>query len=38
MLVGGYQALSGVLRSLDVPLDDGLEIWPPDGERLPTTS
>ena len=38
MLVGGYQALSGVLRSLDVPLDDGLEIWPPDGERRPTTS
>lgn len=38
MLVGGYQALSGVLRSLDVPLDDGLEVWPPDGERRPATS
>ena len=32
MLVGGYQALSGVLRSLAVPLDDGLEVWPPDGQ------
>jgi alkylhydroperoxidase family enzyme len=31
MLVGGYQALSGVLRSLEVPLDDGLEVWPPAG-------
>lgn len=33
MLIGGYQALSGVLRSLQVPLDDGLEMWPPDGPR-----
>lgn len=31
MLIGGYQMLSGVLRSLRVPLDDGLEPWPPDG-------
>ena len=31
MLIGGYQALSGVLRTLQVPLDEGLEMWPPDG-------
>ncbi len=31
MLVGGYQMLSGVLRSLRVPLDAGLEPWLPDG-------
>jgi alkylhydroperoxidase family enzyme len=31
MLIGGYQMLSGVLRSLRVPLDDGLDVWPPDG-------
>ena len=31
MLIGGYQALSGVLRSLEVPLDDGIETWPPAG-------
>jgi alkylhydroperoxidase family enzyme len=31
MLIGGYQMLSGVLRSLQVPLDDGLEMWAPDG-------
>lgn len=31
VLVGTYQMLSGVLRTLRVPLDDGLEVWPPDG-------
>jgi alkylhydroperoxidase family enzyme len=35
MLIGGYQMLSGVLRSLRVPLDDGLEVWPPDGSGPP---
>lgn len=35
MLVGGYQLLSGVLRSLAVPLDDGLELWAPDGISPP---
>lgn len=31
VLIGTYQMLSGVLRSLRVPLDDGLAVWPPDG-------
>lgn len=35
MLIGGYQMLSGVLRSLHVPLDDSLETWPPDGVSPP---
>ena len=35
MLIGGYQLLSGVLRSLAVPLDDGLELWLPDGVSPP---
>lgn len=38
MLVGGYQALSGVLRSLQVPLDDGLELWPPDAQAPRSSS
>ncbi|HEY7439892.1 MAG TPA: carboxymuconolactone decarboxylase family protein [Acidimicrobiia bacterium] len=31
MLIGGYQMLSGVLRTLGVVLDDGIDLWPPDG-------
>jgi alkylhydroperoxidase family enzyme len=35
VLIGGYQMLSGVLRSLRVPLDAGLEPWLPDGVSPP---
>jgi hypothetical protein len=31
MLIGGYQMLSGVLRTLGVVLDGGIDLWPPDG-------
>jgi len=30
-VIGGYQMLSGVLRTLAVPLDEGLVPWGPDG-------
>lgn len=29
--IGNWRMLSSVLRSLDVPLEDGVASWPPDG-------
>ena len=31
MVIGNWRMVSGVLRSLGVPLEDGVEAWPPDG-------
>ena len=30
--IGLWRMVSGVLRSLEVPLEDGVASWPPDGE------
>jgi alkylhydroperoxidase family enzyme len=30
-VISGWRMVSSVLRSLDVPLEDGVEPWPPDG-------
>ena len=30
--IGNWLLFSGLLRSLDVPLEDGVEPWPPDNE------
>jgi alkylhydroperoxidase family enzyme len=30
--VGLWRMVSGILRSLDVPLEDGVTSWPPDGQ------
>jgi alkylhydroperoxidase family enzyme len=30
--VGLWRMISSILRSLDVPLEDGVELWPPDGQ------
>jgi alkylhydroperoxidase family enzyme len=32
-IAGCYPALAVVLEALEVPLDDGVGAWPPDGER-----
>lgn len=29
--IGTWRMVSGILRSLEVPLEDGVESWPPDG-------
>lgn len=29
--IGLWRMVSGILRSLDVPLEDGVDSWPPDG-------
>lgn len=29
--IGTWRMVSGMLRSLDVPLEDGIDSWPPDG-------
>ena len=31
VVIGAYRMLSTVLQSLDVPLEDGLVAWPPEG-------
>nr|WP_163895274.1 carboxymuconolactone decarboxylase family protein [Mycolicibacterium hippocampi] len=31
--IGNWRLFSALLRSLHVPLEDGLEAWPPDGVR-----
>ena len=33
--IGNWRLFSALLRSLDVPLEDGVAPWPPDG-RAPT--
>lgn len=32
-VIGTWRMVSSILRSLDVPLEDGVEPWPPDGAR-----
>ena len=29
--IGAWRMISQILRSLDIPLEDGVEAWPPDG-------
>ena len=31
--IGLWRMVSGILRSLDVPLEDGVSSWPPDGKE-----
>jgi alkylhydroperoxidase family enzyme len=31
--IGNWRLFSSLLRSLDIPLEDGVEPWPPDGRR-----
>lgn len=33
--IGNWQMFANLLRSLRVPLEDGIEPWPPDGRRPP---
>jgi alkylhydroperoxidase family enzyme len=30
--IGTWRMISSVLRSLEIPLEDGVALWPPDGE------
>lgn len=32
LAIGNWRMISQVLRSLDIPLEDGVEPWPPDGK------
>jgi alkylhydroperoxidase family enzyme len=32
-VIGAWRMVSSILRSLDIPLEDGVEPWPPDGRR-----
>jgi len=34
--IGTWRMVSGLLRSLDVPLEEGTTPWPPDGAEPPT--
>jgi len=36
--IGNWRTFSEVLRSLDIPLEDGVEAWPPDGRVPPSAS
>ena len=36
--IGTWRLVSSLLRSLQVPLEDGLESWPPDGQTPPGIS
>lgn len=38
MAIATWTMISTLLRSLDVPLEDGVEPWPPDGARPPAPS
>jgi alkylhydroperoxidase family enzyme len=31
--IGNWRMFSSLLRSLEIPLEDGVESWPPDGRR-----
>ena len=37
LAITGWRMVASILRSLDVPLEDGVDPWPPDGVR-PTTA
>ncbi len=34
--IGNWQLCSNLLRTLKVPLEDGVQPWPPDGRRPAT--
>jgi hypothetical protein len=36
--IGTWRMISGILRSLDIPLEDGVAAWPPDGARPPAAT
>lgn len=36
--IGNWRTFSEVLRSLDIPLEDGVEAWPPDGLVPPSAA
>jgi alkylhydroperoxidase family enzyme len=36
--IGNWRTFSEVLRSLDIPLEDGVEAWPPDGRVPPSAA
>lgn len=36
--IGNWRLFSSMLRSLDVPLEEGTDPWPPDGRHPPTTT
>ncbi len=36
--IGCWRFISSLLRSLEVPLEQGVEAWPPDGRRPPSAS
>lgn len=31
--IGGWQMIASILHSLEVPLEEGVSSWPPDGRR-----
>jgi alkylhydroperoxidase family enzyme len=31
--IGNWRHISSILRSLEIPLEEGMEAWPPDGRR-----
>lgn len=33
--IGNWRLFSSLLRSLEIPLEEGTEAWPPDGKRPP---
>jgi alkylhydroperoxidase family enzyme len=33
--IGVWRMVASILRSLEVPLEDGIASWPPDGRRPP---
>jgi hypothetical protein len=33
--IGAWRTISSILGSLAVPLEDGVESWPPDGQQPP---
>jgi hypothetical protein len=35
--IGLWRMISGVLRTFEVPLEDGVAAWPPDGRESPWT-
>ena len=32
--IGTWRMISSLLRSLEIPLEEGVEPWPPDGRKL----
>jgi alkylhydroperoxidase family enzyme len=36
-VIGAWRMVASILRSLEVPLEDGVASWPPDGQPPPQT-